>query len=179
MLKKVIAGFVLAFFAAVASATAASAACTVTNTFMNGQTADATQVNTNFSNVLACINALAEVDGTWNPSDASGAGLSFTTATAFYHKVGKIVLVWGYVQYPTTSSSLQATIGNLPFTASNTSINGFPSITMSSGVSSGPTFGFVAKNGTTFGFGANSAAVTNATMSTNNVYFSGVYPTDS
>jgi len=176
MLKNLIIGFAAVFFAAAVSTTAANAACTITYpNFASGSTAVGAQVSKNFDDLKNCVDAV-EVDGTWTPTDASGAGLSFSSATAFYHKVGKIVLVWGFVTYPTTSSSLQAFIGSLPFTASNTSVNGYPSITLST---SGATVGFVIKNGTTFGFGTNGVAVSNSTISTNSVYFSGVYPTDS
>lgn len=116
-----------------------------------------------------------EVDGTWTPTDASGATLTLTNPAGFYRKIGKTVLVWGIVTYPVTASAVQATLGSLPFTSSNTSTNGFPSITV---FTAGAATGFVNKNATTFGFGANGVAVNNSVISAGTVYFSGTYPTD-
>lgn len=57
-------------------------------------------------------------EGTWTPADASGAGLSFTSAaTASYIKVGRIVTVNCTVNYPTTASGSSAKISGLPFTS--------------------------------------------------------------
>lgn len=115
--------------------------------------------------------------GTFTPIDSSGATLTFAGATnGNYIKIGKFVLVWGVVVFPVTASAVQAIIGGLPFTASNTSSNGFPSINIF-----GPTtasVGFVNINATTFGMAglATGAAVNNSVYSGLSVYFSGVYP---
>lgn len=59
-------------------------------------------------------------EGTWTPTDASGASLSLTvTGSATYIRVGKLVTVQALITYPTTSSGLNATIGGLPFAASS------------------------------------------------------------
>ena len=55
--------------------------------------------------------------GNWTPTDGSGAGLSFTIASAFYVKVGTLVFVNTYFSYPVTSNSNAANISGLPFTA--------------------------------------------------------------
>lgn len=119
-----------------------------------------------------------ETDGTFTPTDASGASLTFTTATGFYRKVGKTVLIWGFITYPATVSSAQATIGSLPFTASNTSTNLFPSINLFGIAVS--VIGLVTKNGVTFAVGgaATGAAVPNSSYNLGVMYFSGTYPTD-
>ena len=53
----------------------------------------------------------------WTPTDASGAGLSFTTATGRYLNVGKLVYTEFDLTYPVTASAAAASIGGLPFTS--------------------------------------------------------------
>ena len=57
-------------------------------------------------------------EGTWTPTDASGAGLSFSGVTATYTKLGRWVNYIAFLSYPATASGLSAVIGSLPFTAS-------------------------------------------------------------
>jgi hypothetical protein len=49
-------------------------------------------------------------EGTWTPTDASGAGLSFTTGPAYYTKVGRLVTASFIVTYPATASAAAANI---------------------------------------------------------------------
>jgi len=62
-------------------------------------------------------------EGTWTPTDGSGAGLTFTTAVGNYTKIGRVVTGSFRVTYPTTASSAQAIISGLPFTVNNTDAN--------------------------------------------------------
>jgi hypothetical protein len=57
-------------------------------------------------------------EGTWTPTDASGAGLSFTLLanSAKYTKIGRVVHAQFALDYPATASGAQASIGGLPFT---------------------------------------------------------------
>ena len=55
-------------------------------------------------------------EGTFTPTDASGAGLSLT-ASGWYVKVGKMVTAWMSVTYPATADGTNASIGSLPFTS--------------------------------------------------------------
>ena len=57
-------------------------------------------------------------EGTWTPTDGSGASLSFTSVTATYTKVGRLVTITCQLTYPVTSSTSNARISGLPFTAS-------------------------------------------------------------
>jgi hypothetical protein len=57
-------------------------------------------------------------EGTWTPTDASGASLSLTVITAKYTKVGRLVTVNCYVTYPATVSAEVALI-TLPFAATS------------------------------------------------------------
>jgi hypothetical protein len=60
--------------------------------------------------------AIGSTAGPWTPNDASGAGLVFAAGTAgLYITVGKLVFLWGQVQFPATSNGLQVRIGGLPF----------------------------------------------------------------
>jgi len=63
-------------------------------------------------------------EGTWTPADASGASLSFTSASGYYTEKGREVTVVFTLVYPATANANAARIGGLPFTSANTS-NGF------------------------------------------------------
>jgi len=54
-------------------------------------------------------------EGSWTPTDVSGAGLSFSTTSAQYVKIGQLVYVQGYLTFPVTSSTATVIIGGLPF----------------------------------------------------------------
>jgi hypothetical protein len=56
-------------------------------------------------------------EGTWTPTDASGAGLTFTSVTGFYTKVGRLVTCTFGLTFPATVSGANLTIGGLPYTS--------------------------------------------------------------
>ena len=56
-------------------------------------------------------------EGTWTPTDASGASLTFTLNAATYTKIGRLVTCNMALTYPVTASVLTARIGGLPFTS--------------------------------------------------------------
>lgn len=58
-------------------------------------------------------------EGTWTPTDASGAGLTFTNASGRYVKIGRFVFCAGTMKYPTTASGLEAVWGGLPFSSTD------------------------------------------------------------
>lgn len=58
--------------------------------------------------------------GAWTPTDTSGAGLTFSSASGTYEKVGRQVTARAFVIYPATASATVARIGPLPFTVANT-----------------------------------------------------------
>ena len=76
-------------------------------------------LTTNASGQLAFSNIVAQTVGTWTPTDASGAGLTFSTAVGHYVLTGKICTIFGYTVWPSTSNSSQVTIGGLPATVKN------------------------------------------------------------
>jgi len=57
-------------------------------------------------------------EGTWTPTDASGAGLSITVTQANYTKVGNLVTAQFYITYPANVNVGGAAI-TLPFTPKN------------------------------------------------------------
>jgi len=64
-------------------------------------------------------------EGTWTPTDASGAGLSLsnTSGNCFYTKVGRTVTVTFRLTYPSTASGSTAVVGGLPFLSIDASVN--------------------------------------------------------
>jgi hypothetical protein len=58
-------------------------------------------------------------EGTWVPTDGSGAGLAFTVSACRYTKVGRLVTVQGSVTYPATASGSNAIWGGFPFVAAD------------------------------------------------------------
>lgn len=58
-------------------------------------------------------------EGTWTPTDASGAGLAFTVAAAFYTKIGRLVTAYLQLTYPVTANASAAVIGGLPYSVAS------------------------------------------------------------
>lgn len=108
--------------------------------------------------------SLTYADGTWTPTDLSGAGLTFTPTTARYQQIGGWVLLTLDLTFPTTGSSATAYIGGLPV-APNPSFTGGTGVGTSNGsatclaMTAGTTPGFVFQNisGTNFANSAMSA----------------------
>lgn len=64
-------------------------------------------------------------EGTWTPVNASIASLTFSVLQANYIKVGRLVHVNCYLNFPSTSDSNQAKIGGLPFSVISAGSNGY------------------------------------------------------
>ncbi len=58
-------------------------------------------------------------EGTWTPTDLSGAGLTFSNQGSAYVKVGQMVLVQSYINWPVTGNTTATQIGGLPFAVLN------------------------------------------------------------
>ena len=86
---------------------------TGTTPTLNGITFPATQVPSADANTLDDYE-----EGTWTVTDQSGGGVSFTTNSATYIKIGQMVWVQAYFSIPTTANTSNMTI-NLPFAVSN------------------------------------------------------------
>jgi hypothetical protein len=54
---------------------------------------------------------------TWTPTDASGAGLTFTNVTAIVTKIGKMVTLQFKLTYPTTTNTSPSAIGGIPLSS--------------------------------------------------------------
>jgi hypothetical protein len=58
-------------------------------------------------------------EGTWTPTDSSGASLTFTNVQGVYTKVGRVVTCQFNITYPVTASTAVSSISGLPFSTSN------------------------------------------------------------
>jgi hypothetical protein len=64
-------------------------------------------------------------EGTWTPTDGSGAGLSFSNVTnnCFYTRIGRMVVCVFGLSYPSTASVSSAALVGLPFTSRSSATN--------------------------------------------------------
>jgi hypothetical protein len=58
-------------------------------------------------------------EGTWTPTDTSGANLTFSAASGKYVKIGNTVICFGRVIYPSTVNASATSVGGLPFSVPN------------------------------------------------------------
>jgi len=62
-------------------------------------------------------------EGTWTPTDASGAGLTLTiNTTSNYVKIGSMVYAVCSITFPSTINAAQVNIGGLPFSSGGTGV---------------------------------------------------------
>jgi len=99
----------------VAGGTIATGTVTVLST--NGVAFPATQVPSSDANTLDDYE-----EGSWTPTDASGAGLTFSSAVGYYTKIGRSVVAMGRVIYPATASASASSVGGLPFSVPNDAV---------------------------------------------------------
>ena len=111
-------------------------------------------------------------EGTWTPTDASGAALALTkNGTQYYTKVGRFVTVTFNVTYPATASAVAAKIGSLPFTS--VAANNTGALLTSSGIA---TVGLVTGTTTRIDiYTAANVAVTNVQLSAASLFGSFTY----
>jgi hypothetical protein len=103
--------------------------------------------------------------GTWTPTDGSGAGLALTVANATYTRIGRLVTANFAITYPATASASTARLGGLPFASSSAGFS-FPMAvsTCQTGICKS---GLVDTSATTFLLlDTTATALTNAQMST-------------
>ena len=108
--------------------------------------------------------------GTFTPTDGSGAGLTFTSVNCNYTRMGRVVILTGSFVFPATSSSSQArvTVGTLPFAAvGNTS--GTMTIGTVSGGAGIDAAGYIRKE--------NNGVFTNSELTGAAIYFNTTYIT--
>jgi hypothetical protein len=111
-------------------------------------------------------------EGTWVPTDASGAGLVFTVASCRYTKIGRAVTIQGKIIYPTTASTATAAFSGLPFAASDI----IPlNLTYTGAANLAYVFG--AGVGQIDFYNTGGASATNVSLSGVSIWFSGTYMT--
>jgi hypothetical protein len=114
-------------------------------------------------------------EGTWVPTDASGAGLTLTSSACRYTKIGRAVTIQGIITYPSTASASTALIAGLPFAYTDAALMSisFTAVAYSS------LAWLIGISGYTELYPLNPAGtnVTNATMSLNTIRFFGTYYT--
>ena len=54
-------------------------------------------------------------EGTWVPTDSSGAGLAITGTACKYTKIGRAVTIQGIINYPTTANTSAGRFAGIPF----------------------------------------------------------------
>ncbi len=64
-------------------------------------------------------------EGTWTPTDGSGASLTFTLARGTYVRIGRMVQIMCLITYPITASVAGTQINGLPFNCASTYFVGF------------------------------------------------------
>lgn len=112
------------------------------------------------------VNTLDDYEeGTWTPTDGSGAGLTFTVYSATYTKIGRVVMFEASIFWPSTASALPTKVSGLPFASASGDDNtgGWCPV----GTSAGAFYGWQINRGTTNFTGTTNANsdVTNANMS--------------
>jgi hypothetical protein len=106
-------------------------------------------------------------EGTWTPADGSGDGLTFSSITAKYTKVGNQVTVQVKLRYPVTASVNGAAITGLPYVPSGDCSGAYYS-----GVSAGSTY---YTGGAMYIANSAGGAVTNATLSNQFIIYNMTY----
>jgi len=112
---------------------------------------------------------------TWTPSDASGAGLTFTGVSAQWTRIGNMIFAYGSVIYPTTADASTSVIGGLPVTVPNASYARQGILSFSSSANAAKVLPNA--NATTFGvYTSGGASTTNAQLSGVQLFFMLIYP---
>jgi hypothetical protein len=130
-----------------------------------------------FGTDTAAANALDDYEeGTWTPTDASGAGLTLSVGgTPRYVKIGRFVFFnVGLITYPSTANGSGASVGGLPFTVDSNNHGTLSFVATTANASAG----LSVANTTTIFFYANgtTSPSTNANLSGAQIYgISGCY----
>lgn len=163
------------------SASAFSTNTTVTAVWDSGSLSNETLViSASTMPVTGLPVAIAGVSGyvgatSWTPADGSGAGLTFSSVSVNYTKVGNLVFIYGRVTYPVTADATAANISGLPFASANAVYASAIGAAIDN--SGAQRIIKVTQNASTFGLVNNAGSnVTNANLSTLTLSFSFFYP---
>ena len=116
-------------------------------------------------------------EGTWTPTDASGASMSLTVWQALYTKIGRKVYIEIGFLIPTNSSTADVVIGGLPFTSISGADNtgGFALVGTNSGRSD---LWLITRGQSTFGVSTNlNVSAKNNNYSNKQIKLCGSYTT--
>ena len=117
-------------------------------------------------------------EGTHNPTDSSGASLTFSTFTGAYTKIGNVVCFQAKVIYPSTSNSSEARI-SLPFVVGAPHANYYPSgkNDANGNTSASLTLGVTGQSYAIFKNDSGGSTATNANLSGANINIALTYKT--
>lgn len=115
-------------------------------------------------------------DGEWTPVDQSGAGLTLANRAGYYFKVGSIVVATGYVVFPTTADTSSSIFGGLPFTQNLPDNIRFGGFIISTAETTAARM-LLSTTGLIQPVTTGGAAITNATLSGDSIYFTAIYRT--
>jgi len=113
-------------------------------------------------------------EGTWTPTDGSGAGLVITVQNARYTKIGRMVYVIAYIIYPATANATAAALSGLPFAVQTSQYSPFAA-TSGSGTAISIQANTASTNMTIVSPANFNVAIPNATLSGAGILFSGQY----
>jgi hypothetical protein len=117
-------------------------------------------------------------EGTWTPTDNSGASLSFGGSTfGRYVKIGRMVYCTAFVAYPATSNTNIIGVGGLPFTSTDEPDSSWGGYVTYTQYTSNPLTIIVAEPATSvaFFYGGSTNGPTNAAMSSKQLRFCVMY----
>lgn len=126
---------------------------------------------TNNSTTTTILEQGAFISGTWIPTDASGATLTFTNNGSFYTRVGNTVTVATSMTFPSTVNTANIVITGLPFIARCPCTG-----VLLQGTASAGDVGFIPATTTSiYIYGTSFTRKTNANYSTIALYFTATY----
>lgn len=105
-------------------------------------------------------------EGTWTPTDGSGAGLTFSSASGWYVRKGREVTLVFSVTYPVTVNANAAKLGGVPFSSSTGNLASGGYITYTSYVG---TISLLSATTTMNFYNGNSTQLTNANLSAKDI----------
>ena len=115
-------------------------------------------------------------EGTWTPTDASGAGLAISTLAASYTKIGKLCYIYAYIDYPSTTNNATQTTGGLPFTAKSGATYAQLTVRSTSNTVSASNLTFqVTANNTLGNINSGAGGLINSNISATSILISGCY----
>lgn len=128
--------------------------------------------------VLATTGLTDVSTGAVTPTDNSGAGLTFTSVSAKYDKIGDVIFVFAFFVYPVTASGVPASISfsGLPANFPASSYGRQCTVNLSNGTTPAA---FALPNASTSVvafFTSAGAAATNANLSSSNMILTCIYP---